>query len=246
MNGKYIYAHFILQIAAANDVKATVDTKIATIDRTLKQKEAFLKSKSLDFNDLQQDELSEEIESLKERRTTLENLKNPCTKYDLKRLNEMVSRASIKLVREKRLGLRKKSVGRPRGMDEEDENFLLRCIESKTTAHGRRSDQVMYTNHRVKKRDFIKLVNYHRHQRNLKPIRSSTTVYNRSRPRNKASTQAKSHLGLGLFCAKKPPKTENNENELTYHQGAHKKYHKFSLQCQERGRCKVCNGNFYG
>ena len=81
----------------------------------------------------------------------------------------------------------------------------------------------MYTNHRVKKRDFVKLVNYHRHHRNLKPIRSSTTVYNRSRPCNKRSNQAKLHLGLGLFCAKKPPKTEKNENELTHHQRAHKR-----------------------
>eukprot|EP00794_Sanderia_malayensis_P009595 gene9595-10582_t len=211
------------KMAATNKVKANVDTKIETLDRTIRHKEAFFRSKTFDFNDLQQDELSEEIECLRERRNALEKLNNPSTKYDIKRFNEMVNRASIKLVREKRLGLRKKSVGRPRGIDEEDEKFLLRCIESKTTAHGRRSDQVMYTNHRVKKRDFIKLVNYHRHQRNLKPIRSSTTVYNRSRPRNKVSKQAKLHLGLGLFCAKKPPKTEKNENELTHHQRAHKK-----------------------
>ena len=52
-------------------------------------------------------------------------------------------------------------------MDEVDETFLLNCIESKTTAHGRRGDQVMYTGRRVKKRDFVKIVNYHRLQRNL-------------------------------------------------------------------------------
>ena len=57
-------------------------------------------------------------------------------------------------------------------MDEVDETFLLNCIESKTTAHGRR----------VKKRDFVKIVNYHRLQRNLCPVKSATTVYNRSKP----------------------------------------------------------------
>ena len=200
-----------------------MDTKIDTLDKAIKHKEALLRHKKLDFSDLQQDELLEETESLRERRNALEKLKNSSTKYDMKRFDQMVNRASIKLIREKRLGLRKKAVGRPRGMDEEDEEFLLRCIESKTTAHGRWSDQVMYTNHRVKKRDFVKLVNYHRHQRNLKPIASSTTVYNRSRPFNKRSNQAKLHLGLGLFCAKKPPKTEKNENELTHHQRAHKR-----------------------
>ena len=208
---------------ATKRVQANLNTKIETLDKAIKHEEALARHKKLDFSDLQLDELSEEMESLKERRNALEKLKNPSTKYDIKRFNEMVNRASIKLVREKRLGLRKKAVGRPRGMDKEDEEFLLRCIESKTTAHGRRSDQVMYTNHRVKKRDFVKLVNYHRHHRNLKPIRSSTTVYNRSRPCNKRSNQAKLHLGLGLFCAKKPPKTEKNENELTHHQRAHKR-----------------------
>ena len=35
--------------------------------------------------------------------------------------------------------------------------------------------------------------------------------------------QAKQHLGLSLFCTKKPPKTGDNDNELTHHQRSHKK-----------------------
>ena len=42
-------------------------------------------------------------------------------------------------------------------MDETDENFILECIESKSTAHGRRQDLVMYTNRRVKKGIFYNL-----------------------------------------------------------------------------------------
>ena len=48
-------------------------------------------------------------------------------------------------------------------------------------------------------------------------------MYNRSRPRRKNSIQAKRHLGLGLFCSKKPPKTADNENELAHYQRSHKK-----------------------
>ena len=91
----------------------------------------------------------------------------------------------------------------------------------------------MYLNHRVKKTDFLKLVNFNRLQRNLKPIKSSTTVFNRARPANRKSHQAKRHLGLGLFCSKKPPKAESNENELTHHQRAHKRniiIHKCSIE----------------
>ena len=44
--------------------------------------------------------------------------------------------------------------GRPVTIDQLDEEFLLHCIGSKTAAHGRQNDQVMYTSQRVKKRDF--------------------------------------------------------------------------------------------
>ena len=162
---------------------------------------------------MQQEELSEEIDSLRERRDALESLKNLSTKYDIKRFYELIT--------EKRLGLGSKAVGRPSGMDQKDEEFVLRCIESKTTTHGRRSDQGMYTDHRAKKKDFVKLVNYHRHKRNLCLMKSSKTVHICSRPCNKRSKQSKLHVGLGLFCAKKPPKTGNNENEPTHHQRAH-------------------------
>ena len=145
------------------------------------------------------------------------------TKQDKKRINQMVKRTQKQLIEENRLGLRKSSSGRPMSLDEEDEKFILNCIESKSTAHGRRHDAVMYLHHRVKKADFLKLANYNRLARGLKPIKSATTVYNRGRPKYRNSIQARRHLGLGLFCSKKPPKAESNDNELTHHQRAHKK-----------------------
>ena len=41
-------------------------------------------------------------------------------------------------------------------MDEEDEQFVAKCIENKATAQGRHHDSVMYMHHRVKKSDFLK------------------------------------------------------------------------------------------
>ena len=135
----------------------------------------------------------------------------------------MIHRTQKKLINQNRLGMRKKGNGRSLAMDSLDEQFVLNCIESKTTAHGRRQDQVMYTGKRVKKRDFLRLVNYYRLQRNKKPIKSAATVYNHGRPQNKRSIQAKRHLSMGLFCTKKPPKAEANDNEVTHYQRAHKK-----------------------
>lgn len=48
-------------------------------------------------------------------------------------------------------------------------------------------------------------------------------MYNRARPRNKRSVQAKRHTGKGLFCWKKPPKGEEKSNENTHYQRAHVK-----------------------
>ena len=58
---------------------------------------------------------------------------------------------------------------------------------------------------------------------NKKLIKSSTTVYNRCKPRNSRSIQAKKHRGKGLFCTKQPPKAEDVNNENTHYQRAHVK-----------------------
>ena len=97
--------------------------------------------------------------------------------------------------------MRKASSARPQALDE-DEKFILECIEQKSTTHGHRHDAVMYTGQRVKKGDFKNLANCSRISRGLKPIKSATTVFNRVRPRNRKNAQAKWHLGLGLFCTR--------------------------------------------
>ena len=182
-----------------------------------------MERKRLDWTETQLAEIMDETDSLKERKQDLQSLLAPTTKSEKKRVKEMIRPTQLNLINENRIGLRRKGSGRLITFDELDEQFLLNCIESKTTAHGRRYDQVMYTGHRVKKKDFLKLVNFNRLQRGLKTIKSATTVYNRGRPQNKRSSQSKRHLGLGLVCTKKPPKMENNENEITHYQRAYKK-----------------------
>ena len=135
----------------------------------------------------------------------------------------ILTRTCNNLIKQRRLKLRSKGSGRKRLMDENDEKFLEHCIAAKATAHGRRQDSVLYLNNRVKKRDMVRIVNHNRIQRNLKPIRSETAVFNRSMPKNKRSKQAKNHIGMGLFCCKKPPKTEDCANLLTHFCRAHKR-----------------------
>lgn len=179
-----------------------------------------LNQKIRKWTDIQINEIKGQIEDLMMQQ---ENLKNILEDNKCKPMQKMIKRKKHQLIMARRIGLPRSRSGRPQMLDETDEQYILQCIESKATAHGRRHDNVMYMSHRVKKKDFLKLANNSRIARGLKPIKSSTTVFNRARARNKRSIQAKRHLGLGLFCSKKPPKLQDNENILTHHQRAFKK-----------------------
>ena len=133
--------------------------------------------------------------TIKKRKQDLQSLLAPTTNSEKNRMKGMIRRKQLKLINENRIGLHRQGGGRLITVDELGEQLLLNCIESKITAHGRRQDQVMYTGHRVKKNDFLKLVNYNRLQRGLKTIKSATTVYNNRRLQNKRSSQSKTHLG---------------------------------------------------
>lgn len=123
-----------------------------------------------------------------------------------------MNRIADNLLEENRIKRRKLGQGAYRKVDSDDEEFLVKCIEDKATSHGRRHDSVLYLNHRVKAKDLKNTVNHFKEKHGKKLIRSNTTIYNRSRPRNKRSIQAKRHIGKGLFCAKKPSKTEHKSN----------------------------------
>ena len=169
----------------------------------------------------QLDDIQEDMQALKEHVGKLESVISCDSKSSKIKLKSMIRREQKKLITKNRTGIRRLGAGRHMSLDEEDEDFLLQCIDSKSTAHGRRHDAVMYLHHRVKKRDLLKIANSNRVRRGLPVIRSATTVYNRAK--NKRSKQPRNHIGKGLFCTKKPPKAESNDNYLTHHQRAHRK-----------------------
>jgi len=99
--------------------------------------------------------------------------------------------------------------GTPKKLDSSDEELIAKVIEKKATYHGRRHNPIMFTNRRVKKRDLMSIANYKLLQKGKKMIKSATTSWNRSCPRNIRSRQAKLHIGKSLFCTKRPPKAED-------------------------------------
>ena len=146
-----------------------------------------------------------------------------------KQFQQCKRKLATQLIEQNRIKRRKICSGAPRLLDSDDEEYIKRAIEDKSTAHGRRHDSVLYTNKRVKKKNFLSIANYHLYRKGKKLIKSATTVVNRGKPRNKSSRAAKAHLGKWLFCSKKPPKTEQVSNECTHHQRKHVKNAKLSI-----------------
>ena len=105
---------------------------------------------------------------------------------------------------------------------------MRECVSDKSSVHGRRRDQTEYVitddGDRIKRKDLKNIINYNLQKRGKKLIKSATTAYNRTKPKNIRSKQAKLHLGKGLICCKKPPKSEDCDNENTHYQRAHVKY----------------------
>ncbi|CAG2257842.1 unnamed protein product [Mytilus edulis] len=69
--------------------------------------------------------------------------------YDQKKYGYCVKRLTEKLIKENRIKARRLGAGARPMLDSDDEEFIANAIESKSSAHGRRHDTVLYLNHRV-------------------------------------------------------------------------------------------------
>ena len=216
----YLHQLGEMEKEAESAVDEELNRRIHKKEELIEKKETLLCSKQNIWSDIQVEEARDDIHELKSAVEFLQSLK---MEKETPRKKMMLKRCRKNLIKDRRLKLRRLGSGRKLAMDDEDERMLVDCITDKGTAHGRRQDSVLYLNHRVKKKDFLKIVNVSRKQRELPLIRSATTAYNRSRPKNKRSFQAKKHLGLGLFCCKKPPEAEDNSGILTHYCRAQKK-----------------------
>lgn len=136
------------------------------------------------------DDLQEEIEVITELLEELKNVSTTTSKTAEKKRARMVKRNAAELLESNRVKRRKLCAGRHSELDSEDEENIAKYIEEKSTAHGRRHDQVSYLNHRVKCRDMLNVINHRRYEEGRRLLRSTTTLYSRSKPRNSRSFQS--------------------------------------------------------
>lgn len=120
-------------------------------------------------------------ESLKSLQGILESNDN----YPRQKFNAAARRRAnnLHVVNENRLRNRKAGAGAKRKLDDVDEELIAKAIEQKTTVHGRKHDMILCYHKRVKRDDLLNIVNYHLLQRGKEMIKSTTTVYNCSKPR---------------------------------------------------------------
>lgn len=136
------------------------------------------------------DDLQEEIEVITELLEELKNVSTTTSKTAEKKRARMVKRNAAELLESNRVKRRKLCAGRHSELDSENEENIAKYIEEKSTAHGRRHDQVSYLNHRVKCRDMLNVNNHRRYEEGRRLLRSTTTLYSRSKPRNSRSFQS--------------------------------------------------------
>jgi hypothetical protein len=203
-------------------VRVKINQKMEDIRSWIKRDEELLRKRDETWSKVRLDELQDKINSDQDRLMELENIQTGSSKTHKQRLQQMSKRQARQLLAVNRIGKRKLGdQGRKPLIDSDTEEKIAKAIEDKATYHGRRHNTTMYTNRLVKVADLPGIANHFLALDGKPLITSKTTVWNRSENRRKNSIQAKLHLGKGLFCTKKPPKTESCENESTHHQRAH-------------------------
>ena len=103
----------------------------------------------------------------------------------------------------------------------------------------------MHTNRRVKSGDLLNITNFRLLLKGKKLIKSAMTAWNRSIRETNDRTKPKKNIGKGLFCAKKPPKTEDKHNVNTHYQRAHvRNVQRFLFSDKTKSNRKYCFAQF--
>ncbi len=210
-------------MAAEDMLNLRLNEKCEKLQVEIEKAEIDLEKKRDILSARRRKDLENHCDILKQRVMSVKDLKSRQCKKTVQKHRQAVKRIAESLLDENRVKRRKLGAGAKRKLDDSDEDDIANLIQEKTTAHGRRHDTILYTGHSIRKKHLLGIANYVRATKGKSTIKSSTTVYNRGRPRNLRSRQAAKHIGKSLWCFKAPPKTARKDNELTHHQRAMRK-----------------------
>lgn len=183
-------AEDIFELKTCERIKKA-ESKIGSIDQKIVKQQHFLSEK-------RKIDLEEEKTLLEERLDNLKALSIQSDQKEKRRVRQATKRIANQLLESRKIKRRRRGAGASSLLDEEDEDFIAKAIESKSTCHGRRHETTLFTHHRVKKSHFLSLANHSLSKRGKKLIKSATTVANRGKRRNVKSLAAKAHRGKWL------------------------------------------------
>jgi hypothetical protein len=166
------------------------ESQISHIDKILAAK---------DLPEIRKQDLHAKKEILMENVLSNKSLLTQASKKYKQRFKQCVKRLANKLLKENRIKSRRLGAGAKPLLDTDDEEYVAAAIESKSSAHGRRHDTVLYLNHRVKSEDLLSIANYNLLKKGKKLIKSSRTVSLRSRPRRINTREGQRHKGKKKF-----------------------------------------------
>lgn len=148
--------------AAADLVRLRLNSKKEKLEKEIKEKENLLQKKTNIWSSKTLEEIQSEVQKLKEKVEDTEGLlHSQPTESNYRRKRQMLKRQASSLIECNRLKRRKLSNQGPKPkLDEEDEDFIAKAIEDKSSYHGRRHDTVLYTGQRVKKKNLLSIANY--------------------------------------------------------------------------------------
>ncbi len=129
---------------ALQAINENLGNKLEHIRSTIKEKQNIIEKYNDHWPAERLDDLRDDLQVLATKETEIRSLLMQEDRISKRKVQQMTRRKANKLSEDQRLGRRKLGGGRPQMLNEENERFILECIESKTTAHGRRHDEVMY------------------------------------------------------------------------------------------------------
>ena len=185
---------------AAKDIyKLRTRERISKVEDQIKGIDQRVAKRMLDLEG-ERNALKERVEDLSK---SLDHIDDQKTSRKVKQATKRIAHDLLESHRVKR---RKLGAGPPCLLDAEDEDFIAKAVEAKSTYHGRRHETTLFTHHRVKKRHFLSLAQYSLLKRGKKMIKSATTVTNRGKPRNVRSKQRCINMGSGYGVLRNLPR----------------------------------------
>ena len=138
-------AEDIFELKTGERIKKT-ESKLGNIDQKIVKQQHFLSEK-------RKVDLEERLDNLKALSIQSDQKEN-------RRVGQATKRIANQLLESCKIKRRQCGGGAPSLLDEEDEDFIAKAIESKSTCHGRRHETTLFTHHRVKKSNFLSLANH--------------------------------------------------------------------------------------